>query len=165
MKKSMRRFSETVQIQSSILNRFRSHRYFPLAMLVVIVLLASCIHIWQRVMVLDLVHKVSCLKIDNASLIDDARKVHSDIAFLSSSARIEQYASDSLGLKTVPAERLYTLIRTRQEISEPVDDIAVVLAAVKRVAAYIPSVTRANVTAGELPQTTIDSLSKGVDAE
>ncbi|MEA2030445.1 MAG: hypothetical protein U9N55_02455 [candidate division Zixibacteria bacterium] len=165
MKKSIRRFSETVKMRSSILNRIRSHRYFPLSILAVTVLLASCIHVWQRVIVLDLVHEVSCLRIDNASLIDDTRKVHSDIVSLSSSARIEQYASDSLGLETVPAERLYTLIRTHQETPELTDDMAIILSAVKRVAAHMPSITRSNATAGELPWTTIDSLARGVDAK
>ena len=164
MKTRIRRFSETVKIQSSLFNRLRSHKYFSLSLLITTVLTASCFHIWQRVAVLDLVADVSRLRVANASLIDATRKVHSDITALSSSARIEQYASDSLGLKTIPAERLYTLIRERRENPEPTDEMASVLAAVKRVAAHIPTVTRSSASAGELPRTTIDSLAeKGAD--
>ncbi|MBU8932929.1 MAG: cell division protein FtsL [candidate division Zixibacteria bacterium] len=164
MKTRIRRFSETVKIRSSVFNRLRSHKYFSLSLLITVVLAASCIHIWQRVVVLDLVADVSHLRSENASLIDATRKVHSDITALSSSARIEQYASDSLGLETISAERLYTLVGERRDAPEPSDEMATVLAAVKRVAAHIPSVTRSSASAGELPRTTIDSLTeKGAD--
>lgn len=158
MKTRIRRFSETVKMRSSVLNRLRSHRYFSLSLLITTVLAASCFHIWQRVVVLDAVADLSRLRVENAALVDATRKVHSDITALSSSARIQRYASDSLGLEMISAQRLFTLVRGRRQDPKPLDEMATVMAAVKRVAAHIPSVVRTSASAGELPRNTIDSL-------
>ena len=157
MKQAIRKFSETVKIRSSWLNRIRSHRYFQWAMLAVIVLMVSGIHIWQRVKVLDLVHEVSLLRKENTMLADDARKVNSEIAALSKASRIQTYAADSLGLVTVPAERLFTLIRSHEDKAQ-IDDVSLVLSAVRRMTRYLPTVTKDQVSAGQLRNYTIDSL-------
>ncbi|MFH2049171.1 MAG: cell division protein FtsL [bacterium] len=157
---AIRKFSETVAMQSSIFNRIRSNKYFPFAILGLFILSAACIHIWQRVQVLDLLHQVSLLNSENKELINDLRKVNSDIATLSKVSRIEQYAADSLGLKKVEAEKLFTLVRPREEQPE-LDNIAMVVTAIERVAAYLPTVSETQATAGELKQVIKDSLSRG----
>ena len=142
----------------------RSHRYFPAAILVLTVLTAACVHVWQRVQVLDLVQEVSLLKKENDLLGDDLRKVYSDVASLSMAARIERYAADTLGLQTVPPERLFTLVRKDEE-PPCEDDLEMVVSAVKRVAAYLPAVTETQANAGELRNPTIDSLARGGDGQ
>lgn len=164
MKKAIRKFNETVEMQSSIFNRIKSNRYFPFALLSVFLLMAACIHIWQRVQVLDLVHDVSLLKIENKELVNDLRKVNSEIATLSKVSRIEQYAFDSLGLIKIDAEKLFTLVRPREDKPE-VDNIAMVMTAIQRVATYIPSVSETQATAGELKQVIKDSLSRGGESQ
>jgi len=160
MKRAIRKFSETVEMQSSIFNRIKSNKYFPFALLGIFLLSASCIHIWQRVQVLDLVHEVSLLKSENRNLLNDLRKINSEIATLSKVSRIEQYAADSLGLKKIDAEKLFTLIRPREEQPE-IDNITMVMNAIQRVASYLPTVTETQATAGELKQVIKDSLSRG----
>ena len=160
MKKAIRKFNETVEMQSSIFNRIKSNRYFPFALLSVFLLMAACIHIGQRGQGLDLVHDVSLLKIENRELVNDLRKVNSEIATLSKVSRIEQYAFDSLGLIKIDAEKLFTLVRPREDKPE-VDNIAMVMTAIQRVATYIPSVSETQATAGELKQVIKDSLSRG----
>ncbi len=159
MKRTIRKFKETVEIQSSLVNRVRTSRYLPAAGLVCVVLLASCIHIWQRVRVLDLVHETSLLKQENLGLADDVRKVYGDVASLSMSSRIRAYAADTLGLKTVPAEKLFTLVPHGGRVSLA-DDLDRMLGAVKRVTDYIPRVTETEANAGELRNPTIDSLAR-----
>ncbi len=157
MKQAVRKFSETTRIRSSWINRIRRHRYFQWAILATVVLMVSGIHIWQRVKVLDLVHEVSLLRKENTMLADDARKVNSEIAALSKASRIQKYASDSLGLVPVPAERLFTLKRSHTEKAQ-IDDVSLVLSAIRRMTRYLPTVTKDQVAAGQLRNYTIDSL-------
>jgi len=164
MKRTIRKFKETVEIQSSLLNRVRSSRYLPIAGLVTVVLLASCIHIWQRVRVLDLVHKVSLLEQENRNLADDVRKVYSDVASLSMSSRIQTYAADTLGLQTVPAENLFTLV-TSGDRPSLADEFDKVVEGLKRATSYFPRVTETEANAGELRNPRIDSLARQGDGQ
>ena len=157
MRGMIRQFKETVEIRSTWLNRIRTHRYFGVCLLVLTLISASFIHIWQRVVVLDLLTDVGHLKQDNAALADDARKVYSDIAMLSMASRIDAYATDTLGLVRVPAERLYTLM-PGDEKQEVKDDLAAVVSAVKRIAKHAPMISRTSAQAGEIRGLNIDSL-------
>ena len=157
MKRAMRKFSETVQIRSSLFNRLRSHRYAQAGLLVTAILLAACVHIWQRVCVLDLVQEVSILRREHAELVDDMRKTNSDIASLSCSARIEQYAVDSLGLVRITTDRLFTIVSKRTEDTE-LDDMSRLVSAIKRVTTYMPTISQSEANAGELRGAIIDSL-------
>ena len=65
-----------------------------------------------------------------------------------------------LGLKKIDAEKLVTLIRPREEQQE-LDNMSMVMTAIKRVATYLPSVSETQATAGELKQVIKDSLSRG----
>ena len=110
MKRTIRNFKETIEMQSSLLNRFRSSRYIPIALLVAAFLTAAVVHIWQRVRVLDMVHEVSLLQQENEELADEVRKVYSDIARLTMASRIEKYAADKLGLQPVDPQAMFTLV-------------------------------------------------------
>ncbi len=151
MARSVRKFSETLDLRRLPAVRIRSHRYFPIAMVVAAFLVLACSHIWQRVRVLTLVHETALLREQHRLLADAASKVHDDIASLSLASRIETYAVDTLGMIQVPVDRLYTL-QFRDEEEEPVDELTRVFSSIKRVTDYLPVITESQATAGELPQ-------------
>ncbi len=162
MKRTIRNFKETIEMQSSLLNRFRSSRYIPIGLLIAAFLTASVVHIWQRVRVLEMVHEVSLLEQENEGLADEVRKVYSDIAGLTMASRIEAYAADSLGLVPVNPEAMFTLVPDGE--SEPLkDDLDRVIAAVQRIVDYFPTVEQTQANAGELRNPVIDSLAKRAD--
>ncbi|MEW6412551.1 MAG: hypothetical protein AB1483_08780 [Candidatus Zixiibacteriota bacterium] len=165
MKETIRKFKETVEIRSSIFNRIRSHRYFPVALLLTVSLSAACVHIWQRVKVVELVKQVGALKNENAELIDLKKKVYADIAVLSTAARIEKYASDTLGLKRVDPERLFTLVPEKaKKMDIERDDLDLMLYAINRVTEYVPRVTENSAMAGGVDDLNLDSLNiEGAD--
>ncbi len=133
----VRKFKETLEIRSGVFVRLKSHRYFPVTIIVALVLVASVIHVWQRVVVRNLVIEVSALGKENRSLVDDAHKIQSRITALSMTARIEGYAMDSLGLKRVSADQLFTLV-PEEHTPVATDELATILFSIKRVAEYLP---------------------------
>ena len=159
MKRTIRKFKETVEIKSSLLNRLRGNRYFPVAIMGALILSAACVHIWQRVRTLDLVHEVSLLRQENEHLADDLRKVYADVASLAMAGRIETYAVDSLGMIRVPSDALYTIARRNDQ---PIlrDKLDLVFTAVKRAAGELPVITQTQANAGELRNSAIDSLAR-----
>ena len=160
--RSVRKFKETVEIRSLAFNRLRSHRYFPLAAITVVLLLASSIHVWQRVMVIGLVQEVSRLQRENRSLVDDTQKVQSEIATLSMTARIEQYAVDSLGMTRVTADRLITLVPEATR-AIPADELATMLTSIGRIVDYLPVVTEAQAGERELQPIKFDVEGRGTE--
>lgn len=151
MRKTVRKFKETVEIRSSVINRLRSHRYFPIAVLVTVFLMASVIHVWQRVHVLETVKQVSHLRAENAQLVDATSKLNVRLATLTAAGRIEKYAMDSLGLQPVAADQIYTLIGREEKPPEP-DELATMFRAIERVTQYVPVVTENRASAGDLRQ-------------
>jgi cell division protein FtsL len=149
MARSVRQFTETLELRSLPLHRLRSHRYFPAAVIALVVLAAACVHVWQRVVVIGLVKEVSALERENRGLVDDAQKVHTDIAALSMATRIEQYAIDTLGMQRITPDRLFTLVKeeSRQLTN---DQLATLISSIKRVAECLPVVTEAQATAKPL---------------
>jgi cell division protein FtsL len=158
MKKTVRKFKETVEIQSSFLQRLRSHRYFTVIVLAAAFLLVSCFYVWQRVRVLELVKDVSYLDKDHAELLDDLRKVRSDIGSLTLAARIEVFATDTLGMKPIDADRLFTLAPKKSNPDEP-DDLAAMISAIRHVADYMPVISEAEVRADQLRIINVDTIS------
>lgn len=156
MVNAVRSFWQTINMRSSTVHRLRSHRYFPLAMVAVALLLISCLHIWQRVTVLDLVHEVSKLENEQEMLLDNTKKMYGHVAELSMSHRIRQYAVDTLGMQPVSMDQLYTVERDEPTLSDP-DDLAMMITAIKRVVSQLPTIAQENVSAAELQQVKIDS--------
>ena len=152
---SVRQFAETIQFRSQLLKRIKSHRYFPVAMIILVLLTAACVHVWQRVMVMGMVHEVGILQQEHNGLIDDVEKVQSDITRLSMASRIEQYAMDSLGLERVRPDRLYTLVPEEAREASG-DEFATMLSSIKRVAGYLPVLTETQAEATELKPIKID---------
>jgi cell division protein FtsL len=164
MSGAVRKFKETVDIQSLLLKRLRSHHYFPIAVVVGALLTVACIHVWQRVHVIKLVAQVGELRRTNRELVDHAYKMHNDIAALSMATRIELYAADTLGMQPVAADRLFTLVRERDK-EVPPDELATILSAIKRVAHYFPVLSENYANAGELMPIRFDSTRQKGDGE
>jgi len=148
MKRTVRKFKETVEIRSSLVNRLRRHRYFPAAVLVTLFLGACVIHVWQRVQVLELVKDVSRLRAESDQLLDAGSKLNARISALSAAVRIERYAVDSLGLYPVSADHIYALIGRTEKPPEP-DELAMMFRAIERVTRHVPVITGNTANAGE----------------
>lgn len=157
MRETVRKFKETVEIRSSIFNRVRSHRYFPATLLFCVFLSAACVHIWQRVKVVELVKEVAELKAENAELLDIKKKMRSEIATLSTSSRIEKYAVDTLGLQRIKADRLFTLVSEKADYEQP-DDLKLLLYALNRVADAVPTVSENSAMARGVENLKLDSM-------
>ena len=164
MGRAVRQFKETVDFRSLLLTRVRSHRYFPATVVMAALLMVACLHVWQRVRVIKLVKDVAELRETNRDLVDVARKMHNDIAALSMATRIEGYATDTLGMQPVAADRLFTLVRERDK-DVPRDELATMLSSIQRVAKYLPALTETGANAAELRPIRFDSTHRGSVAE
>lgn len=153
---AVRKFKETIDMQSSLLKRLRAHRYFTVIWLGGAILLICFFQIWQRVHVLDLVTEVSQLRRENQSLQDSLKKTGSDLASLSMASRIKRYAVDTLGMKSIAPDRLFTLSPSEKDAVDQ-DEIDMMVTAIKRVANYVPVLSENTAHAGELHIITIDS--------
>ncbi len=162
--RSVRKFKETIEFRSLPINRIKGHKYFPITVVVAILLLVASVHVYQRVVVLGLVTDVSLLEKEHRGLIDGCEKVETDIAALSMSARIEQYAVDSLGMRRVTPDHLYTLVpETARESGG--DDLSTMLSSIKRVARYLPVLTETQANANELQPIRLEADESGGDGQ
>jgi len=159
MRQPVRQFKEMMDIKGSAINRLRTNRYVPYVLLTLTFLFAACIHVWQRVHVLELVTEVSSLAKEQASLDDELKKINSDIASLSMASRIEKYALDTLGMIPVPADRLYTLV-SDDNVGHKKDNLHAMFEAVKRVTDYVPRPSENSALAGEPSTIRIDSTER-----
>lgn len=156
MARSIRKFKETLEMRSGILTRFRSHQFFSIGLMGTALLLVACIHIWQRVHVIHLVKETGDLRVENRQLVDDTKKIFTEVSALSMASRIERCATDSLGLQQVSADRLYTIMR-EQEKPKQQDELASVATSIKRVADYFPVLSEAQAGPPELQPIKFDS--------
>jgi hypothetical protein len=158
MARSVRKFKETIEIRKGLLQRFRSHRFFSIGLVAITLLLAACLHIWQRVMVIELAKDVALLTDENRLLVDEIKKVRSDVVALSTVTRLENYAADSLKLQPPTADRLFTLV-SKSEGAISSSELQEMFSSIKRVADYLPVMTEAQATAGrELRPIKFDTL-------
>lgn len=156
----VRKFKETVDIQSHAFHRLRNRKYFPAAMLIGAFLTVACFHVWQRVHVMSLVREVAESRAENRQLIDLTRKTHNEIASLSMNSRIEQFAQDSLGLSLVSASRLLTLQRP-ETTPKKQDRLDMILTSLENVGKYLPTLSGNPVNAAEPGQLRFDSAGGG----
>jgi cell division protein FtsL len=139
-----------------LLARIRSYRNFNLYLIAGAILIVSCFHIWQRVKVLDQVQEVALLKKSNKQLLDDLKKVNSDLANLSMASRIKTFAKDSLRMIPIDPSNLYTLVPSGVESESP-DEFASMFSAIKRVTDYLPVIEGNNANANELKIVNLDT--------
>lgn len=157
---SVRKFKETVELQSGLFARIRSHRHFSTGMMLATLILVACVHIWQRVHVIHLVQEVAFLRDENKNLVDETKKVRTDVAALEMASRIQTCATDSLGLQPISADRLYSIdLRMEGATStDSTDELTTVVSSIKRVADYLPVMTEARAVPPELRRIKFDSL-------
>lgn len=105
---------------------------------------------------MNLVKEISSLKSENASLVDEKKKLYSDVASLSTASRIEKYAADTLGLKPVSAEKMLTLIKKNESPLAP-DELELLFSAVKRVSEFLPVIEETKASARGVEDIIIDS--------
>lgn len=160
MSAPVRKFKETVDIQTHAFHRLRNRKYFPAAMLILAFLAVACFHVWQRVHVMSLVSEVAVSREENRELIDLTRKTHSEIAALSMNSRIEQFAHDSLGLSLVSADRLLTLQRP-ESAPRKQDRLELILTSLENVSKYLPTLSGNPVNAAEPSSVRFDSVRVG----
>lgn len=163
MKTTIRKLKETADIRSSVINRIRSHRYFPVLLLLSVILVAACFHIWQRVKVLELVRQVAQLQRERIDIVNEKKKLFSEISSLSMASRIERYAMDTLGLKPVSSDHLLTLVREKGK-SNPPDKFNLMFSAIKRMADFMPQVSENQANARGIDKISINT-EDGVQGE
>ncbi len=156
MARSIRKFKETLEMRSGLLSRIRSHRFFSMSLMGTALILVACVHIWQRVHVIRLVKETGDLRIENRQLVDDTKKVLTEVAALSMASRIEVCAADSLGLQRVSADRLYTITHEQEKPKQP-DELNSVAASFKRFTDALPVLSEAQAGAAELRAIKFDS--------
>jgi cell division protein FtsL len=149
MVRSVRKFTETLAVSSGPLKRIRRHRYFPVVSIVTAILAISCLHVWQRVRVITLVHETALLRETNRQMVNSYRKVQDDITSLAMASRVERYAVDTLGMVRVKADQLFTILREPDE-DRPLDELAGIFTSIKRVADNLPVVSETEAAAGEI---------------
>jgi cell division protein FtsL len=162
MEKSLRKFKETLELRAVLTRRIRSHPYFPMFAIGAILLMIACLHVWQRVYVITLVDEVAELRTEQRDLVDQLRKVRADNAALSMASRIQAYAADSLGLRQISADRLYTLVRDDEaELKDT--ELAMMFSSLRRVAEFFPVVAETEARSAELRHIEPDDLDLSVD--
>lgn len=164
MRTTVRKFKETTEIKTNIIKRFKSHKYFPLTVLLAVLLATACFHIWLRVRVMDLVKEISHLKTENKLLVDNKKKLYSDLAALKTSSRIEKYATDTLGLEIVKAENLLTLDKENSQAETP-GNYELFVNAVDRMTDFFPVIEETKANAEGIEDIRIDTADNGWDIE
>ena len=143
-------------MRSGLISRVRSHRFFSLSVMAATLVLVACVHIWQRVHVIRLVKETGDLRVENRQLVDDTKKALTEVAALSMASRIEVCAADTLGLRRISADRLYTITREREKPKQR-DELNSVEASLKRFSDCLPVLTEAQAGAAELRPIKFDS--------
>lgn len=159
MNRSVRTFKETVDMRRFSLRKLKSHRYAAAIGIGALLMALACAHIWQRVTVIQLAKDVTRLQTEHREILDQSRKLNSEISALSMAARIELYAVDSLGLESVPTGRLYTVLTEKKsDHPVPADQYASLVSAIKRVSDHLPVLTQTEVSAEVIDSLRFDSL-------
>ncbi len=146
---SVRRFTESLDLAAPLWQRLRSHRYFSLGVMAVVILLMAFVHIWQRVTVIELAQETGSLRVEHGELRDQAKKLASEIASLSMGTRIERYAIDTLGFEAISADRLFTLVEDEAVAPHPTE-WEVIAESFERVLAFLPVRADANAVTNHL---------------
>ncbi|UCD93631.1 MAG: hypothetical protein JSU69_07615 [Candidatus Zixiibacteriota bacterium] len=116
--------------------RLVSSRSIIPALSIATLIMLACLHIWQRVHVMNLVSEVTVLESENKSLTDLVRKADMEITELSCLSRIEPIATKELGLSKTGSENIFTLTMDEDE-TEP-EGLDEVVSSLKKIADNFP---------------------------
>ncbi|UCD17939.1 MAG: hypothetical protein JSV44_03270 [Candidatus Zixiibacteriota bacterium] len=146
MKVSVQRYQATNRLKKSLKRQLVSSRFLVPALIVFTLIMLPCIHIWQRVYVMELVGEVTAAENENSRLTDILKKTEAKMVDLSRLSRIEQVATESLGLTRINSENIFTL-STGREWVQP-DGLSEVLESLRKFADNLPVVTESGAETG-----------------
>lgn len=158
--RSVRRYAETLEAKPSLRSRMVRHRHFPTVMLLLLVIVLVCLHIWQRVFAIELANEVVTLRSAQQEYTDALKKQTSEIVALSTPTRIQSFAKDSLGMQPVAADRLFTVVTAAEQDTTIETPITQMFAAFKRLSDYLPTSTEAMAEPRDLIGVTFDTLTE-----
>ncbi len=154
MKKGSNNFRPIKRVRNSFVRQILTgKRLIPGAIIAMLIVLA-CIHIWQRVYVMELGREVSVLRKTNHDLTDLLKKKHSEITEFSRLSRIEKIAGEKLNLGRTSSENMYTIIR--EESYKEINGIENLLHSLKKVADNMPVINESKAVTMDLFQTDED---------
>jgi cell division protein FtsL len=136
MKISVQRYRATGSLRNSLRKRLVSSRSIIPVLSIATLILLACLHVWQRVHVMDLVRDVTKLENENKRLTDLVRKADIEITELSCLSRIEPIATDKLGLLKTGSENVFTLAIDEDE-ARP-EGLNEVVSSLKKIADNFP---------------------------
>jgi cell division protein FtsL len=161
--RSVRRYAETLEVKPSFRSRMVRHRHFPTVMLLLLVIVLICLHIWQRVFAIELANQVVTLRTAQQGYTDALKKQTSEIVALSTPTRIQTFAKDSLGMLPVAADRLFTVVTSTEQDRTVETPMTQMFAAFKRLGDYLPTSTEALAEPRDLIGVTFDTISNPTD--
>lgn len=148
MKISIRRYRSTGSIRNSIKKRIVSSKSFIPILFVVSVIALACIHVWQRVYVIQLIGEVEEYRDDNRKLVDLLKKSKVEAINLTRLSRLEKISSEELGLSHGNFHNMYTLKLDNNDYRE--QGIDEVVKSLKKLADNLPIVSETRAETIEL---------------
>jgi len=142
MKISVERYRATDSIRKSLKKKLVSSRSVIPVLVVGSLILLACLHVWQRVYVMQLVKEVSVLDKENRELHDIVKKANLEILELSSLSRIEKIAGDEFNMTGTSSENIYTL--TFKESQPGPEGLHDVISSLQKVAEHLPTLSESN---------------------
>ncbi|MEW5924411.1 MAG: hypothetical protein AB1746_10520, partial [Candidatus Zixiibacteriota bacterium] len=141
----------TGTIRNTLKKRLVSSKTLIPTMIIGSIILLACLHVWQRVYVMGLVKEVTVLEKENNNLKDLLKKSDMEITELSRLSRIEEIATEQLGLTRTGSENLFTLsINKDNNKTTGLDDVVTSL---KKIADNLPVLNETNAATNEIFET------------
>jgi len=148
MRISIQRYRSTGNIRKSFRRRIVSSRMIIPALFIGCIILLACMHIWQRVYVLNLVREVRLLEKENKRIKDIVKKSNIEVIELSSLERIEKVATEDLKLVKTQPENIITM--AMESSPHPREGINEVVSSLKKIAENLPVLTESKASAVEI---------------
>ena len=136
MKISVQRYRATGSLKNSLRKRLVSSRSIIPVLSIATLIMLACLHIYQRVHVMNLVSEVTELEKENKRLTDLVRKTDMEITELSCLSRIESIATRELGLSKTGSENVFTLTMD-DDVTKP-EGLNEVVSSLRKIADNFP---------------------------
>ena len=136
MKISVQRYRATGSLKNSLRKRLVSSRSIIPVLSIATLIMLACLHIYQRVHVMNLVSEVTELEKENKRLTDLVRKTDMEITELSCLSRIESIAVKELGLSKTGSENVFTLTMD-DDVTKP-EGLNEVVSSLRKIADNFP---------------------------
>ena len=121
---SITRYQATGRFRKTTLKRMIASRGLVPAIVLGIVVVCACVHVWQRNYVLELEKKNVLLEEEKMRLNDLIKKTGREVTELSRLSRIEQVALERLGLQRTSAGNIFRITVEKPEVKrEGLDNV------------------------------------------